>query len=210
MKEFYQQSGRTGRDGNRAESIVLLGAAWKPQEGGRQDDVESMQLYLTQKHCARGVMSQFLDERPDWRWCMEGDELCGVCPALHTERRPGDQEFSLPRQPEESKPQQEGEGGTAGEDEIQFTGPGEVLRQDRVQDEVLSRYEKDPETMASCCLYYRTQGRKFEHEPTSCPRRHHWTRAKTSAFQTRKKQGYGGLRTILSAGSATSRRRSAG
>lgn len=66
--------------------------------------MESMQLYLTQKHCARGVISQFLNERPNWRWCMEGDELCSVCPALHTERRPGDQEFSLPRRPEESKP----------------------------------------------------------------------------------------------------------
>lgn len=30
MTEFSQQSGRAERDGNRAESIVLLGAAWKP------------------------------------------------------------------------------------------------------------------------------------------------------------------------------------
>ncbi|KAI5465231.1 P-loop containing nucleoside triphosphate hydrolase protein [Mariannaea sp. PMI_226] len=100
MMDFSQESGRAGRDGKRAESIVLLSAAWQPYAGGQQPsdlDEESMQLYLTQEHCSRAVMSQFLDKRPDWRWCMDGeDELCEVCPKHHTERRPSGLELRLP------------------------------------------------------------------------------------------------------------------
>lgn len=62
MTDFSQESGRAGRDGKKAESIVLLSAAWEPKPSGDLDlDEEAMQLYLTQKHCSRGVLSQFLD-----------------------------------------------------------------------------------------------------------------------------------------------------
>ena len=42
-------------------------------------------------------MSQYLNARPDWRWCIEGeDELCGVCPQHYTERQPASLELRLP------------------------------------------------------------------------------------------------------------------
>ncbi|KAH7114702.1 hypothetical protein EDB81DRAFT_823240, partial [Dactylonectria macrodidyma] len=130
MTDFSQESGRAGRDGKVAESIVLLSAAWQPQLDRRLGaDEEAVQLYLTQQHCSRGIMSQFLDLRPDWRWCMEGDELCGVCPDRHTERRPPDLEFHLPRP--EAKGASEGEEVPMGY-EMEYTGPGEVLHQARV------------------------------------------------------------------------------
>ena len=77
---FVQESGRAGCSGEPASSIVLLSATWQPQlDQGLSLDEEAMQLYLTQQHCCRGVLSQFLDDEPHWRWCMAGEEACQVC-----------------------------------------------------------------------------------------------------------------------------------
>ncbi|KAJ9421294.1 hypothetical protein QL093DRAFT_2576904 [Fusarium oxysporum] len=57
LTDFSQESGRAGRDGKRAESIVLLSAAWEPQLDRRLvPDEEAMQLYLTQRYCSRGIV----------------------------------------------------------------------------------------------------------------------------------------------------------
>ncbi|KAH7010881.1 uncharacterized protein B0I36DRAFT_341448 [Microdochium trichocladiopsis] len=78
----------------------MISAAWAPRADRRPTaDQASMELYLTQQHCSRTVMSQFLDARRDWTWCMEGDELCGVCPQHHTDERPVDVELRLPAPP---------------------------------------------------------------------------------------------------------------
>ncbi|PCD24312.1 hypothetical protein FGRA07_11291 [Fusarium graminearum] len=98
LTDFSQESGRAGRDGEVAESIILLSAAWQPQLGRPvAADKEAMQLYLMQEYCSRGVLSQFLDSKADWRWCMEGEELCSVCPEHHAQCRPPTLEFHLPR-----------------------------------------------------------------------------------------------------------------
>jgi superfamily II DNA helicase RecQ len=65
---FSQESSRAGRDGEKVSSIVILSATWKPQlDQPLSPDREAMQLYLTQRYCSRGVLSQFLDAQPDWR-----------------------------------------------------------------------------------------------------------------------------------------------
>lgn len=195
LTDFSQESGRAGRDGEIAESIILLSAAWQPQLGLRLGpDKELMQLYLMQEHCSRGVLSQFLDARSDWRWCMEEDQLCGVCPVPHTECRPPTLELRLPPPPPENASQDgdDNDGGGAGpiaSEIITFTGPTEVLRQAKVCDEELGRYEKDLETMRGRCLYCRVEGRPFEHTATACARRFDWIRAKTKALQDCKNRG---------------------
>lgn len=66
MTDFSQESGQAGRDGSKASSIVLLGAGWKRQSGGHLSLArEAMQVYLSQEHCSRGVMSQFLDAQSE-------------------------------------------------------------------------------------------------------------------------------------------------
>jgi Lhr-like helicase len=170
VSAFSQESGRAGRDGRKASSIVMLSATWKPQlDQPLSPDREAMQLYLTQRYCSRGVLSQFLDAQPDWRWCMAGEEVCQVCGDPHTEARPQDLTFALER--------------PAG---MVFTGPEEVLRQDYARDQVLDSYERDLQTMVGSCLYCRVEGRSFEHAAGKCSRRFHWINAKNEAYQTRK------------------------
>jgi superfamily II DNA or RNA helicase len=170
VSAFSQESGRAGRDGRKASSIVMLSATWKPQlDQPLSPDREAMQLYLTQRYCSRGVLSQFLDAQPDWRWCMAGEEVCQVCGDPHTEARPQDLTFALER--------------PAG---MVFTGPEEVLRQDYARDQVLDSYERDLQTMVGSCLYCRVEGRRFEHAAGKCSRRFHWINAKNEAYQTRK------------------------
>lgn len=169
---FSQESGRAGRDGGKASSIVLLSATWKPRvDQGLSPDEEAMQLYLTQQYCSRGVLSQFLDDQPHWRWCMPGEEVCQVCREPHKEGRPLDLKFEL-----------------AAHRGMEFTGPDEVLRQDHVRDQVLDSYERDLEVMLGSCLYCRILGRKFNHAPGKCSRRFHWIHAKNEALQTRKRE----------------------
>ena len=173
MSDFSQESGRAGRDGAKACSIVMLSQTWKPQlDTQLPPDEEAMQLYLTQQHCSRGVLSQFLDTEPHWRWCMAEDEVCQVCVKPHEEPRPADLKFSLPQQVE-----------------MAFTGPDEVLRQDHMRDQVLERYKSDLEIMLGICLSCRIQRRKFNHLPQACSRRFDWIHAKNNAYQARKTEG---------------------
>lgn len=200
MMDFSQESGRAGRDGERAESVVLLSAAWQPYSGGQKPvdlDEEFMQLYLTQRHCSRAVMSQFLDKMPDWRWCMEGeDELCEVCPKHHTEPRPSGLELRLPAPDttvlcDGNLLECSGGGGEeAMKRDMEYTGPDEVLRQTMVHDDILSRFEAGLETMRGCCLLCRVEGgRPFDHSATTCSRRWPWINAKTRVMRLCKKEG---------------------
>lgn len=102
------------------------------------------------------------------------DEPCDVCREPHITPRPDGLEFQLPK---------------LAATEMDFTGPGEVLRQDCVRDEILERYERDLEIMRGCCLYCRVEGKPFDHPVLHCPRRMHWIRAKQQALRTRKQEG---------------------
>ncbi|KAH6972653.1 hypothetical protein EDB80DRAFT_758075 [Ilyonectria destructans] len=166
MTDFSQESGRAGRDGERADRQPV------------DLDEESMQLYLTQKHCSRAVMSQFLDKRSDWRWYIEGeDELCNICPKHHTEPRPSSLELRLPA-PDTTVSCDgkllEGSGGSREEAmkrDMEYTSPDEVLRQTMVHNDILSRFEADLEIIRSYCLLCRVEGRRpFDHSATACSR----------------------------------------
>lgn len=200
MFEFAQESGRAGRDGKPAESITLLSEAWQPRAVNNLDG-EMMQLYLTQQYCSRAVMSQFLDKRADWKWCMEGeDELCAACPKPHTKPRPADLELHLPNPSlqEADMTEERDDDVGSGDDEkglvdvqdMAYTGPDEVLRQAMVHSETRARFEADLEVMRTCCLLCRVEGgRPFDHSATTCGRRWPWINAKKKVFQACTKEG---------------------
>jgi hypothetical protein len=198
MTDFSQESGRAGRDGRPAESTILVSAAWRLRaEDGQETagiDEESMQLYLKQQYCSRAVMSQFLDAREDWRWCMEGeDELCEVCPNHHTEQRPAGLELRLPASKADNNNGEPGDGGDSARAEprqtMQYTGPDEVLRRTMLQDEILDRFEADMEMMLGCCLQCRMKSRPFDHAAGSCSQRRAWINAKMAVMKECSRSG---------------------
>ncbi|RAL65544.1 hypothetical protein DID88_001109 [Monilinia fructigena] len=165
---FSQESGRAGRDGRKASSIILLDSAWRPQrDTSLPPDQATMQLYLTQQYCSRGVLSQFLDRPSDWRWCMSSDEVCQVCREPHEEPRPPHLIYTL----------------NPSTTEIESTGPREIHAQDFRQDQILDRYEQDLLTFHGSCLYCRIRNRRFDHLSSQCSRRSDWIHAKGEALQ---------------------------
>ncbi|RAL58160.1 hypothetical protein DID88_002364 [Monilinia fructigena] len=165
---FSQESGRAGRDGRKASSIILLDSAWRPQrDTSLPPDQATMQLYLTQQYCSRGVLSQFLDRPSDWRWCMSSDEVCQVCREPHEEPRPPHLIYTL----------------NPSTTEIESTGPREIHAQDFRQDQILDRYEQDLLTFHGSCLYCRIHNRRFDHLSSQCSRRSDWIHAKGEALQ---------------------------
>ena len=205
LTAFAQESGRAGRGGGRAASIILLSAAWAPDlSPGRAlgPDQQAMQLYLAQQHCARGVLSQFLDAEQDWRWCMAGEEPCGVCQQQqpHATPRPQGLIFSQapPPSPLATAPSPAAPASISTTTPTvpppaavaagQFTGPAEVLRQDYLQSQALGQYEQDLETLAllGSCSYCRVLGRDNSHLPQACPRRFEWIRAKRQTLRACK------------------------
>lgn len=190
MTDFSQESGRAGRDKKMAESIILLPPTWKPQPASDLSaDQEAMQLFLTQRYCSRGVLSQFLDEKNDWRWCMEGEERCGVCQESHSCSRPEGLVFRRSTLD-----------GGYGEDSDGFTeyaGPQEVLRQDRVNDDLLARYRMDFKIMQGTCLYCRMLGRDFGHAVGRCSWRWDWINAKKAALKECQRSGKSWMPSLI-------------
>jgi hypothetical protein len=87
---------------------------------------------------------------------MAGEEVCQVCGEPYTEACPRDLTFALET--------------LVG---MVFTRPEEVLWQDYARDQVLDSYERDLQTMVGSCLYYRVEGRSFEHAARKCSRQFH-------------------------------------
>jgi len=107
---------------------VLLHAGWRAQATpGLTADEEAMQLYLTQHHCSRGVLSQFLNAESDWRWCMAGEEPCQVCQEPHSSSRPAGLVFAAAADPLAARPAATAADHLSEETALQVTGPAEVL-----------------------------------------------------------------------------------
>lgn len=146
-------------------------------------------------------MSQYLDRRPDWRWCMEGeDELCGVCPQHHAERRPASLELYLPPPPplvidegndgDHAGVEGEGERAPRAAGDMVHTGPDAVRRQLMLDREMFDMFESDLMTMRGCCLLCRIKGRRpFDHEANRCSQRSCWQKAKQRTIQSCRKEG---------------------
>ncbi|KAG6283021.1 hypothetical protein E4U09_000445 [Claviceps aff. purpurea] len=215
LTDFSQESGRAGRDGRPAQSIVFLSAAWQPNSDQPPQDLdeELMQLYLEGKNCLRAVMSQYLDAVSDWRWCMQNeDELCSVCPRHHTERRPLNLKLYLAPAPVEetasfveeemaSFVEEEEEAGRAQDSRVcssgrrdpnidmVYTGPEAVLKKRRLEEEDLEKFEKGLKSLRGCCLMCRIKKKPFDHTPKSCDALHQLWRVKSNAMKTCKASG---------------------
>ena len=142
--DFAQESGRAGRDGQRAYSFVMLPASWEPrQEPHPAESIEAwestgrdaglrkkrerkmMHEYLKGDRCFRTCLSEYLDLPAQRRWCMKEDVACDVCKVSHDE--------AVPPPVERAK----------GEEAKTYTGAGMIQRERQEAYLELSRYRED-------------------------------------------------------------------
>lgn len=168
MVSFAQESGRAGRDGKPAYSLVLLPFAWEASEAdasiqklpatydislGKQRERKAMHKFLEGQQCFRTSLSEYLDSPEQRRWCMPEDVPCDICQQSHDEAiGPPDRDRCC-------------------RDVESFTGDVMIQRARRQAYLELSRFREDLVHVRGSCLLCRATGERWDHEFNSCHRR---------------------------------------
>ena len=184
---FAQESGRAGRDGKRAYSVVLLPKTWQPQviealladpqkvHNLRDDltlrkrrDKQAAHQYLEGKQCYRTSLSDYLDVAHHRRWCMPEDVLCDVCKQAH-------QDVIGPAEKVEQ--------------DATHTGL-QLVQQERLRAHTeLAQYRLDLASIKGTCLFCRAVGQNWDHEFLVCPQRFELFEQRTKAKQRHEQRG---------------------
>lgn len=155
MVNFAQETGRAGRDGEVALSVVFLSDIWQPDPAwrGKPDtDRGAMTQYLYSENCLRGLLSGFLDGEPCISKCRpRQDQLCGRCEGQDDGR--------------------DGKDGVEGQPNAvtQPSGP-RLIREQRQQWESMTiRLREWLDVLSGMCLLCRGRGRpRYDHQFDSC------------------------------------------
>lgn len=174
---FAQESGRAGRDGQKAYSLVLLASTWAPHvdgvDGGLEEgdcskrdmglrkdrDRLTVHRYLRGEQCYRTSLTETLDAPYHRRWCMPDDVPCDVCGSSHSEPAPA----------------REGRKGSIG-----HSGSSTIQRERLQAHTELSQYREHLAAMKGVCLLCRGKDERWDHSFSTC----HWRR---KVFQERKR-----------------------
>jgi superfamily II DNA or RNA helicase len=169
LVDFAQESGRAGRDGKEAYSLVLLSPTWKPQAAeGTAVERRALHRYLLGQDCRRACLSEHLDSEPYWRRCRaDEDVVCDICsagPALASSPAPS---------PEPA---------------LQYTGSAAIQEKRRRADLELSRYQEDLLAVQGTCLLCRAFGDAWDHAFSTCWRRFEFFEAR-NRVKDQKQEG---------------------
>ena len=169
LVDFAQESGRAGRDGKEAYSLVLLSPSWKPQADAVGASVGriALQRYLLGQECRRACLSEYLDSKPFWRRCeTDEDVACDVCSASPGPRTPLDDGSPEPT--------------------LQHTGSLAIQEKRRAACVELSRYQEDLLAVRGTCLLCRALGDAWDHTFSLCWRRSEFFEARNRAKNHRE------------------------
>ncbi len=184
---FAPESGRAGRDGQCAYSMVILPATWEPQVAGdatmdvpgeksyrddlslrKRHDKRAVHRYLRSEQCYRTPLTEHLDIALHRRWCMPDDVPCDVCrTALQDPIRPVE---------------------TARHEPV-HTGLN-LIQQERLRAHTeLAQYRLDLAGVKGTCLLYRAVQERWDHCFSSCSQRHDVFRERARAKQRQEERG---------------------
>ena len=165
---FAQESGRAGRDGSKAYSLVLLPSTWEPQPYSNEDEEATKDLrydislrkqkerqavhrYLRGEQCYRTSLTEHLDTAEHRRWCMTEDVTCDFCPSSHMESIP------LPKRAPRSR---------------QYNGLDAIQREKLQAHDELARYREHLFAVRGTCLLCRACDEPWDHKISECSQRH--------------------------------------
>ncbi|KAJ9618039.1 hypothetical protein H2203_009313 [Taxawa tesnikishii (nom. ined.)] len=194
--DHAHESGRAGRDGMEAYSMVLLPATWQAQleddvdvgseqTGSCRDDVslrkrrdkQAVHKYLRGEQCFRTSLSEHLDLAQHRRWCMPEDVACDVCKAAHED----------PIAASDATRRQTAHTGL------------DLIQQERLQaHSELVNYRLDLASVRGTCLLCRAMDEEWKHEFSKCARRHEVFHERSRVRQRHETRGRKWLRPYTS------------
>jgi len=83
LKQYSQESGRAGRDGQASEAIIMQ-ANTTDQNSRRRREVshdtkDMMKEFVAGERCCQAVLDRYIDRQFDRRGCEEEEQRCDVC-----------------------------------------------------------------------------------------------------------------------------------
>jgi hypothetical protein len=159
LVDFAQESGRAGRDGKEAYSVVLLSRTWKAHAAGETGiETKALHRYLLSQDCRRACLSEHLDTEPYWRQCQANEDVvCDICST-------GPARASSPVI-----------------EALKSTGNIAIQDKRRQADLELRRYQEDLLAVQGTCLVCRAFSDAWDHPLSTCWRRFEYFEARNRA-----------------------------